>query len=147
MVDWLDKWQPDHFAKPSSRPPKAQKKKFDAVEILQGLRLFTDLDRQEFYISEMLGQLIKNGFLPKWDLSRGWGALDEPERDKLITWARAKMALMEKQKLRADQGFVPTQHAIQHLAAKKDVEDQNAYFVQMGRKLDLENARWLKPAD
>ena len=100
-----------------------------------------------WYTSEMLGQLQKNGFLFEQDLSRGWGVLSQPELATLKTIARAKMALMALQKERAEKPQRPVLEPVQAMAAKQEADSQNAYFARLGKKLDLDNARWLKPVD
>jgi hypothetical protein len=67
---------------------------------MQGQRLLTWADLNDWYRSELFGQLEGKKFSFKQDLSRGWGALDGDQLAILETIARAKMALMSVQKER-----------------------------------------------
>lgn len=106
-MEWLDTWKPDMFAKPNLDGPQEYPKPIDIVAKFKGLRLLTWDDAQDMYISEMLGQLNKNGFIFKQDLSRGWGQLSQDELFVLITYCKANMVLLESQKVRSQLAKTP----------------------------------------
>lgn len=66
--------------------------------------MLDELDYHEWYISELLGNLQKNGFLFKHSISDGWGAWPQSYLQTCITVAKTKMEVLKAQKYRADMG-------------------------------------------
>lgn len=58
------------------------------------LRLFTWKQLFQHYVSEKLGKLLKEGYLPQQDLSQGWGNLSREELVSLLMWAEYKSGVL-----------------------------------------------------
>ena len=91
------------FAKPAP-PADEMPEPPDHVATLRGLRLINELEYQEWYISELLGNLQKTGFLFKHSIADGWGAWPQAYLQLCITIAKVKMEVLKLQKYRADMG-------------------------------------------